>query len=54
MTDFKFRARAARCLVALAVLCGIAAHADAARVAVLSNRYSQETAADFNRFSFPK
>ena len=48
MTAFNFRACAARCLVAFAVLFGVVAHADAARVAVLSNRYSQETAADFN------
>ncbi len=48
MTAFDFRACAARCLVALAMLFGIVAHADAARVAVLSNRYSHETAADFN------
>lgn len=48
MTTFNFRVCAARCLVALAVLCGVAVHAEAARVAVLSNRYSQETAADFN------
>lgn len=48
MTACTFRACAARCLVALAVLCGVAAHADAARVAVMSNRYSLETAADFN------
>ncbi len=48
MTAFAFRACAARCLVALVVLCGIAAHADAARVAVMSNRYATQTAADFN------
>jgi hypothetical protein len=48
MTAFTFRACAARCLVALAVLCGVAAPADAARVAVMSNRFAVETAADFN------
>jgi hypothetical protein len=48
MTAFTFRACAARCLVAFAMLCGVAAHADAARVAVMSNRYSAQTAADFN------
>ena len=48
MAASTFRARAARCLVAFAVLLGVAAHADAARVGVLSNRFSLETAADFN------
>jgi hypothetical protein len=51
MTAVTFRVRAARCLVAFVAfvaLLGVAAHAEAARVGVLSNRYSLETAADFN------
>lgn len=48
MAAITFRACAARCLVAFAAFVGVAAHADAARVGVLSNRFSAETAADFN------
>ncbi len=48
MTAFNFRAGAVRCVFALGVLIGVVAPADAARVAVISNRYSAETAADFN------
>jgi len=46
--SLSFRACAARCLIAFAVFLGAAAHADAARVGVLSNRFSAQTAADFN------
>ena len=43
-----FRAGALRCLLVLVATVGAAAQVDAARVAVLSNRFSSETAADFS------
>ncbi|MEP7329215.1 MAG: hypothetical protein ABI777_08375 [Betaproteobacteria bacterium] len=42
-----FRACAARCFVVFVAMFAIVTQADAARVGVLSNRYSFETAADF-------
>ncbi|MEO6564528.1 MAG: hypothetical protein ABIO63_00690, partial [Casimicrobiaceae bacterium] len=48
MPDSPFRARAVHVLLAFAMLAGVVASADAARVGVLSNRYFTQTATDFN------